>query len=531
MTELMNYTCSIDRHFMHGFTGMKFNALTESEKVNKITSFYNDLQLNIKITNVTLCFKWLIKKQKIEDKLMETFFKRRRNLYITRNNSKSEVLPTLIEIIGNRCGVLKMFEKLSVDGINSKDLVSIYDQDLLTKSNNEVLDILVDNKQIHQKLYVNKEFMCIEYYNEVVNMDYLIPGDECIRILDSIFSNRGYSLLLSREIFGYIEKVKITSTFYAGPSYKYDNQNIIHSYEKMRTLEEPLDIQPLLKFTFDNDSIRKTDYEFFLKNTNLVVNHSSLIRHKLESKLLEAKDNHIIFIRLTALLDEIVNFINDVKILNYINGEILIKTTDSNPLVLRQKVIWTENMNKPCTILQALYTEIGNKPTFYYLLTGTLQPNILEEMNLFTYFKLNPKKKKISFQFEDKIQNIKSALLENIDFYKFKEIHESFGTLEEEETKIIFIDSTLFILALPIYYIFIVQNFELLKLKELINICTKLYFKFKDENSNSSYYNITLNNSLLVLEDLRLTENDKIETIYNLYKSCIYNINITKIKD
>ena len=85
------------------------------------------------------------------------------------------------------------------------------------------------------------------------------PGDECIIILDKIFSNRGYSLLLSREIFGFIEKVKIIKTFYAGPSYKYDNQNVIHSYEKLRTLEESLDIQPLLKFTFDNDSIRKSD--------------------------------------------------------------------------------------------------------------------------------------------------------------------------------------------------------------------------------------------------------------------------------
>ena len=105
----------------------------------------------------------------------------------------------------------------------------------------------------------------------------------------------------------------------------------------------------------------------------------------------------------------------------------------------------------------------------------------------------------------------------------YNEIHESFDKIEDEETKVIFIENSLFILALPIYYIFIVQNFELQKLKELINISTKLYFKFKDNNSSSNYYSITLNYSLLIL-------NDKIEAIYNLYKACIYNINIIKIK-
>ena len=38
-------------------------------------------------------------------------------------------------------------------------------------------------------------------------------------------------------------------------------------------------------------------------------------------------------------------------------------------------------------------------------------------MNLFNYSKLNPKKKKIAFHFDDKTQNVKQAILENTDFY------------------------------------------------------------------------------------------------------------------
>jgi len=284
---------------------MKFTLLNNREKVEKLKDIYTESKIENKITNVTLSLKWLKKKPKIDNKIQDRFIRKRRNLYVKRLNLKPSLTNGLLMKIGNRQGVRTMFDKLTDEAKMDNKPESVYDQDLLLKNVDEIKMILEKTESISNTVLVNKEFMIMEYYQRI--NDRLNDNSSVEKIKDStsVLKNRGYNWFLMREIYEQIILTDIKGTIDIGAEYEFNKQNVVYEYKCLRTTEEKVDFDRIMKFAFDSDQITNEDFKYFIKNSNLLLDNINDLKSRIEDKLTEMKASKISFIRLVDILNEI----------------------------------------------------------------------------------------------------------------------------------------------------------------------------------------------------------------------------------